>query len=438
MADDKAQKKRKRHSNGVDGPSKKVAFESGNIKVSFANDGGLHPVLASAPGLVTPALSFSPYARPLLNKSTGTPNPHTHNLILHSSKHPRLDYTAVPTSLDQKLAHYVAVFDPQTKSLRITPAHYASLRGTVRSEAQEVEVTEGKRTMMQQREELGREFGTKKAKKAISDRTVNAIVKGGDTKGKGKKDDVQEAILEAMDIATASNPKKEDVERDLLASKPIPRPNLDADSVEDVYAFTTLLPPSDARLVAVRDWEEKVLAGEAVDFNHRFPARRVVATATMNDNTPRLKALGYLALLLAFHSALQSAGKAGKKVPKKDVLAQKLPDWPADLIDSVRRRFANAANELPKWHLDNLYTHMCALSLFVDGYTTVTADLRDDLGMDNKTISQYYQELGCKMSALSEKERESRHLTKAQAAATRVAKLKLPLEFPKIRSGRRK
>ena len=49
-------------------------------------------------------------------------------------------------------------------------------------------------------------------------------------------------------------------------------------------------------------------------------------------------------------------------------------------------------------------------------------------------MSQYYSELGCRITALSEKEREARSITKAAAVAHKVAKLKLPLEFPKIRN----
>nr|POE76200.1 dna-directed rna polymerase i subunit rpa49 [Quercus suber] len=438
-ADDKIHKKRKRKSEGLEASNKKVAFGTESVKVSIVDEEGLHPVLASAPGLVAPTVLFTPYSKALNGNTSVVPKPRTHQLLLQSSKHPRLDYTASSTSLDENLSHYVAVYDPRTKSVQVIPAHHVSLRSTLRSEAQEVDVErEVKRSMLQLREELGREFGTRKAKKAILDKTVNAIVKAGDTKDKGKRDDVKDAILDTVDIATAADRKKEDVARDLLAAKPIPKPNVAAESVEDVYSYKTLVPPGDARLVAIKDWQDKAIADEAIEFNHRFPAFRVQQVAKMEGDMQRLKALGYLAALLDFNAALQPAGRSGKKVPKKDVLKQKLADWPMELVDSIRRRFANHVNELPKWHMENLYTHMCALTLFVDDYTTVTTDIRDDLGLDNKQITQYFQELGCKVGALSEKERELRKFTKAQAAATRVAKLKLPLEFPKPKSGKRK
>ena len=43
-----------------------------------------------------------------------------------------------------------------------------------------------------------------------------------------------------------------------------------------------------------------------------------------------------------------------------------------------------AYSELNKWHVDNLITHMAAISLFIDGYKTDTCDLREDLRLENK------------------------------------------------------
>ena len=432
-------KKRKRQSNDVDAPNKKVAFDGanrGSIKVTVQDGDGLHPVLVSAPGLTTPAIPFKAYAKPQSagQSNDAAPRPSTHNLLLHSSKHPRLDYTASPITLDENHSHYIAIFDPATNRLQITPAHHLSLRSTLRSEAEENDRDSQRRSVRQQREELGREFGTKKAKKAIADKTVNAIIK--DTKGKGQKDDVQDAILESMTSAVPAKAENEDLEAS-LSSKPIPKPNLAAESVEDVYTFNTLIPPSDARLVPIKDWQDKTRADENIDFAHRFPASRVT-TIGKSDDVLRLKALRYLNLLLEFHSALQTTARTGKKVPKKDVLSAKLSAWPEPLLDSVRRRFANPHNELPKWHMDNLFTHMCALSLYVDGWTTDMTSLKDDLRMENKDLALFFRELGCKVAAPTEREREIWGLNKAKASAARVARLRLPLDFPRPRSGRRR
>ena len=445
---EKESRKRKRQANGVEASNKKAALQGANsdkIEITIRDEDGLPPVLLSSPGLTAPSISFRPYGKSLSSRHvTNTPpKPHTHSLLLHSSQHPRLDYTASATSLDQNLAHYVAIFDPSIKQLRISPAHHLSLRTKVRSESQG-EDGKKRRTYAQQREALGREFGTKKAKKAIAGRIVNAISKHAGPSKDRKTNDVQSAILDSVADATAGGKADLTEQQQLeaaLSSKPIPQPHLSAENIEEVYTFNTLIQPADARLINVKDWQEATRANEPIDFAHRFPAARVEAIGK-SDDLLRLKALRYLSLLLEFHDALtQLSGRSGtgKKVPKKDKLVAKLADWPEALIDSVRRRFANAAgNELPKWHMDNLYTHICALSLYVDGWTTDVTLLRDDLRMENKEIGQYFRELGCQVGAPTEKESQGRKMGKKVAGVTRMARLRLPLDFPRPRVSRRR
>lgn len=430
-------KKRKRQSNGVPAPNKKSHIDanpSGTAKVAFSEN-GLPPVISSAPGLTVPQISFKAYSKASSKaKDDSQPKPSTHSVILHSTKHPRLDYTATPSSsIESEVAHYVAVYDPKAQKLQIVPSHHLSLRSTLRSENQQVKEQEAKKTMAQQREQLGQEFGTKKSKKAIASKTLNAITKGSDD---AKTAEVQSAILDTMADTTANDQNQAELAEAALAAKPIPKPNMTADNVEDVYPLTTLIPPGDLRLVQVKEWQDKARADEAVMFSNRFTANRFGPVGKADD-VDKLKALRYLNLLLDFNTALGTAGRAGKKVPKKDVLSQKLADYPDNLVDSVRRRFSEN-NELNKWHQDYFYTHMCALSLYIDHYVTDISNLKDDLRLENKQVGQYFHELGCRVAPPTEKERENRKLSKAQAAATRIAKLKLPLDFPKPRMMRKR
>jgi DNA-directed RNA polymerase I subunit RPA49 len=440
---EKETKKRKRLSNGVETPNKKVALatptEKDLVKVTFDDGAGLHPVLVSSPGLNLPRIQFNAYTKPRSSRSSndGQPTPNTHSILLHSSEHPRLDYTATPNTLDQELSHYVAIFDPTTNELQITSAYHLNLRTTLRSETTEQQ-KHPRRPIGQQREELGREFGTKKAKRALDDRTTNAIVgRGSDNKQK-TTNDVQSAILDSMSAPGGAAAMREDEALEAaLASKPIPKPNLAAATVEEVYPLNTLMPPQDAKLVSIKEWEENAKADIEMTLTHRYPGNRVEALGKREDIL-RLKALGYLNLLLDFHAALTSLGKTGKKVPRKEVMDRKLATWPEALVSSVRKRFANGANELPKWHLERLYTHICALALYIDGYVTDTRDLREDLKLEQKELMQYFRELGCKVAPPTEKEREQRKLKKVEASMVKIAKLKLPLDFPKVRSGRKR
>ncbi|KAI5364894.1 Putative RNA polymerase I associated factor, A49 [Septoria linicola] len=439
---DKMEKKRKRQSNGVGTPNKKLAT-SDTIKVIHAEDDGLHPVLLSTSGVNAPKVPFQAYSRPRKNNKkaasgSGPIKPATHDLLLQSSQHPRLDYTAVPSPIDDQLSHYVAIYDPAKKTLQIAPAHHLHLRSTLRAEAKESE-QKGK-TFGQQREALGQEFGTKKAKKAIASKSTNAI-----TGDDGKHTDVQSAILESVGETTAglaSKLSQQEQNDAALAAKPIPWPHLDAENAEAVYTFDTLLPPNDARLVKTKDWKDNADDDTKIGFKHQYPVSRFafVAKSDADDAPLRLKALKYLTLLLEFRDVLTGGGRGPKKVPKKEMLQKKLPPsrWPSELVDSVRRRFSNDTGaELGKWQLDNLATHICALALYVDHWICDVWHLKDDLKLDLKELSHYFMELGARVKKPTESERNRMGMNKAQAQATRIARLMIPLEFPKVRNVRR-
>jgi DNA-directed RNA polymerase I subunit RPA49 len=87
---------------------------------------------------------------------------------------------------------------------------------------------------------------------------------------------------------------------------------------------------------------------------------------------------------------------------------------------------------LGKFQLDKLYTHICALSLFIDNWSTDISNLRDDLKMENGVLARYFQELGCVVKAPTDSERVKLKINKNVAKASRVAKLRLPLQFPKV------
>ena len=211
--------------------------------------------------------------------------------------------------------------------------------------------------------------------------------------------------------------------------------------MESIYTFDTLVPPNDARLVKLKDWTDAADDDSVLGFKHQFPQSRFAFLAKSNtDVTLRLKALKYLTLLLEFRDLATGGGKGPKKVPKKEQMLKKLPPnrWPTELVESVRRRFTNeTGGEMGKWQMDNLATHICALALFADHWETDIWLLKEDLKLDLKELTQYFLELGARVHKVNETERGRRGLTKAQAAATRIARLRIPLDFPKVRMGRR-
>lgn len=52
---------------------------------------------------------------------------------------------------------------------------------------------------------------------------------------------------------------------------------------------------------------------------------------------------------------------------------------------------------------------------------------------DYARITQYFRELGCVVTAMTEAEMTKSKLSKAEGKARKVARLRLPLAFPKVR-----
>lgn len=341
------------------------------------------------PGIHLKPTDFTPYVESHGSDNlNATPAPSSHSILLHSSAHPQLDYTA--SSLDEKgLSHYLGVFDPEKRTLQLVPAHPTTVRTTLRSEVVEFRADEAI-SRAKQRELLGMEFGTKKAKKALTSKVINAI---GAEAGKG----VESAVMATVNSTSSALPTRSERDDAVLDAKPIPKPNLETDEIELIYSIDQLIPKGDMRDMAVKDWQDKVKNDIAIDFTSRFVANRVVNIVKSQD-IKKLRALKYLLLLLDFVSALRPA-RGGRTVPQRDELKQKMEAWPETAVDNVRRRFAeggyvgqypvlwtptDARSDINKWHFDNLMTHMAAISLYIDGYRTDTHDLREDLRMENR------------------------------------------------------
>ena len=69
----------------------------------------------------------------------------------------------------------------------------------------------------------------------------------------------------------------------------------------------------------------------------------------------------------------------------------------------------------------------------MDHFETDTHDIREDLKLEGTEIQKYFHELGCAVAPPTETERAKMKITKAQGVGHRIARLRLPLVFPKMR-----
>lgn len=70
-----------------------------------------------------------------------------------------------------------------------------------------------------------------------------------------------------------------------------------------------------------------------------------------------------------------------------------------------------------------------------------THDIREDLKIERTDVQRYFRELGSVVAQPTEIERAKLKITQAEAVGHRIARLRLPLVFPKMRvpmAGKRK
>jgi DNA-directed RNA polymerase I subunit RPA49 len=219
-------------------------------------------------------------------------------------------------------------------------------------------------------------------------------------------------------------------------AKPRPKPNLAAENVRDVYPLSSLVGEDILKLVPVKEWQDLVREKKEIFTNSRYVSRRVVQIANTGD-VRKLRALRYLLALLDFFNASQVKGRGIRMVKPKEALRAAMPNIPEAVVENIRRKFSDGG-QISRFHTDLLITHVCALALVVENFEVDTYELREDLKLEVKEITQYFRELGARVVAAGEEVRKKLDLkSKAAAAQHKIAKLKLPLDFPKAKFSRR-
>ncbi|KAI1144009.1 RNA polymerase I associated factor, A49-like protein [Hypoxylon sp. FL0543] len=440
---ERKEKKRKRAEDSGPRPKKKVAIQTpqptqpdGFTISSIRSAGACPPVLATSPGLCIPSsVKFQVYTapQPTGSKRSKRADSHTPKLLLHSSSHGKLEYTAKEEGsggCESHIKHYVGVFDPKTGQIEVIEAKKMTVRGAVRAQEPPEEDTaerQASKTMMELRNNLGEAFGTKKAKKALAAITENAISSEkaiSDAGGNPQKlNSSSLALMESINDVTMGMASKEDLQAQADAAKPVPPYNPDAKEIQDVYTPEALIGGEILTAIPVRDWQEQVKGKVNKMIPSAFVASRLVAVAEGPNPVHRLRTLRYLDFLIRFIKGTRPGKERGtKRLPPRDKLRELLQPAPQPVIENIRRKFS-ANGEMRKFHVDLANTYCCALAAVLSNYSFDTSKLRFDLGLDEKQFAQYFREIGGKVKN-----------TKGAEKGTHVqtAVLALPLEFPKV------
>ncbi|KUI65627.1 DNA-directed RNA polymerase I subunit rpa49 [Cytospora mali] len=431
-------KKRKHNDElGSERKKKKVAADSiasskpCQIKVSSIVQPQVSPpVIATTSGIaVSKDTKFNTYSR----APTKRPRHGASDLLLHSTSHRTLDYSAredKPKGGQPLLKHYIGLFDPASGQLQLVESKKMVIRGSVRAQQAPEEDMQSQKlsnTMYDLRTELGQAFGTKKAKKALAAITENAI-NPGKPQGDGQQtlDSSEKALMDSIKDVTMSVATREDLQSAMDAAKPVPRGNYEADEIQDVYRPEELIGKDILELIQVNDWAKSVKKNEDIQLRSRFVAHRINRIGSGESAVTRLRLLRYLYFVMLFYlTARKGKDKGSREVLKKDKLIEELSPAPPPVIESIRRKFSDKGI-MRKQHVDLLMTHCCVFACILDNFETNTWDLKEDFGLDQKTMTQYFMEIGAKIKR-----------AKVEGRTDSIAQLKLPLVFPKMRQGRR-
>jgi len=387
------------------------------------------PVVALTPGISLPdSFPFNVYEKDeqppaKRRKSGGLPPPS--EMALHSSAHRTIDYTARQEqwkSVDTLLNHFLAIIDPKTGEVEVIQAKKMVVRGTVRSKqapAEAMEVKTGKPTHSEMRMELGETFGTKKSKKALQAVAENAMLA---EKSRGKLGEDDRALVDTIKTSSQHMATREELQAALDMARPVPRGNYDATDIQDVYVPAEIIGAEVLNAIPVLDWQEKVNQLEAVEVPARFVANRIVRVAGNEDGVHRLKLLRYLLWVIIFWTTTKQGRERGtRSIARRDDLREALAPAPEVVIENIRRKFSDSG-VMRKAHIDLLMTHCCVFASIIDNFEVNTLDLREDLKLEQKQLSQYFVEIGARMKQ-----------SKAGDKVNHIAKLAIPLQFPKMR-----
>ncbi|KAF7550927.1 hypothetical protein G7046_g7861 [Stylonectria norvegica] len=428
-------KKRKRDSESVAKPKKKVAIDAPPSTATISSvlrPKFYPPVIATAPGFQLPNnIPFHSYA-PKIDPRSKSKQPKSageKEFLLHSTAHRSIDYTAKAENTrgaKPSVNHFFGIFDPKTGQLQVVEAKKMVIRGAVRAkQASGAAMGErtGNETHLELKTDLGQTFGTKKAKKAIHDTVLNAIAPPkmpGDNMPTAI-DAAARAMLESVGEITSTMASREELQAVVDDAKPVPLANLEATEIQDVYDPKKIIGADILNLVPIREWQEKVQHDEGISVPSRYVAARVKHIAANPDAVTRLRVLRYFTFVFLFFAHTKPGKARGtRQLPSREKLREALAPAPEAVVENIRRKFSDAGT-MRKFHIDLLMTHCCAFACIIDNFEVDTQNLRDDLKIDQKTMNSYFKEIGARVKEVRNKELKTK---------INVARLTLPLVFP--------
>ncbi|PKS10039.1 hypothetical protein jhhlp_004664 [Lomentospora prolificans] len=354
--------------------------------------------------------------------------------LLFSNNHPVYEFTAREDPATKWTRLYVGYEDPKTGKKDVVQTRKLIVRAVPREQKALESATTGRVAQEKHSElmnDLGRLFGSKRAKKAIEEKARNEIaIPVVNADGTPKKlNTATNATLDAIREASASMATRDELQASVDATKPIPKPNLEATEIQDVYDPAEIIGSEILNSIRIKDWQEACEKGEGVQLMSKFVASRLNNVARGPNSATRLRLLRYIYYLIVYYTNATRKRGARTAMQKKDF---KSIAGASDIIsDHFLRTFTNGRGEINSYFDSLMLTHILAFASVLDGFTFDVQFLREDLKIDQEKFSMHFNEIGGRVKELKEK---------STGRVKHIATLALPLQFPrqrKIRQRRR-
>lgn len=236
---------------------------------------------------------------------------------------------------------------------------------------------------------LGRQFGTRKAQKALLSREMNRI------DVTDMDNTLTTSIISQVGEATRFIPTTAELGAKLLESRPIPPPNKEATRPEDVYDIADVINTEEWAALWVREWEKGELGGIKSSYVRTRVTRLHAAKEAQQSvaismaNLKSLKILKYVAHLIEFYQ-FQSRTRGGLPTMER---AKKSLGVDQVLVENLFARFADKTSSggggTDRWAVSPALANKClyylaVLCLVVDCWEVDLYELKVDLGLSTK------------------------------------------------------
>ncbi|KAJ3727338.1 Rpa49 subunit specific to nuclear RNA polymerase I [Lentinula guzmanii] len=342
---------------------------------------------------------------------------------------------------DSGCSYLLAVHDPRTSKIKILPSQKTPyiLTRTVKA-LKSIPPADAPSSLAyrEARTALGETFGTKKAKAAIRAQERNRVdvnaMKG-----------VMQHVVDGIDEKAEGLLTKDEAKDLADSARLVPPFSATATDPGDIYSLNDIIPDAEMKALNITLIEQNLKHNDHVGmlpWKHcKWVNNHIKRLGQEEDKSKarkrKLKMLLYVSTMFLFRRVI-----GHPKGLDKDSIYEKMNNVPTIVVDGLLSRFTemtrgSSVHILTSAMSTKFMAYLLALCLRVDDFVSNPKNLADDLSLSIANIQAAYRGLGCKLKTLTERERANRGLSDT-LADTKFAVLTAPVQFPKVRTAKKK